>query len=399
MSNNDSRYDSYTLHSMAHYRNDNEATVETPMRRRKESDATDHRIRQHNGPTPPNKNNHKRKKIFRILLTLVLVVFYAAGIYLYHAISDVQNTLDNTFTATDLKKLRNVSAVLKQGKPISVLLLGTDTGDLGRTDKGRTDTMMIATINPQSKRVTLTSIPRDLKVTIDDSGEPYSKINAAYTFSGVSGAVDTVQDTLHIPIDYYILVNMGGLKKLVNAVGGVTITPLLTFKYEDADVVEGKTVHMNGKQALAYSRMRYDDPRGDYGRQDRQRQVIRAIVKKGTKLTTLSTQYDDILETMEKNMQTDLSYDDILTLISKYKSAAGEIKSHTLQGQDTYLGGVSYQVATAKEKERVSKLIRKELGLKPSKKSFRDESYSSYNSDNYNDNYGYDNSYDYGYGY
>ncbi|MEE5988789.1 LCP family protein [Ligilactobacillus equi] len=399
MSNNDSRYDSYTPHSMAHYRNDNETTVETPMRRRKESEATDHRIRRHNGPTPPNKNNHKRKKIFRILLTVVLVIFYAAGIYLYHAISDVQNTLDNTFTATDLKKLRNVSAVLKQGKPISILLLGTDTGDLGRTDKGRTDTMMIATINPQSKRVTLTSIPRDLKVKINDSGEPYSKINSAYTFSGVSGAVDTVQDTLHIPIDYYILVNMGGLKKLVNAVGGVTITPLLTFKYEDADVVEGKTVHMNGKQALAYARMRYDDPRGDYGRQDRQRQVIRAIVKKGTKLTTLSTQYDDILETMEKNMQTDLSYDDILTLISKYKSAAGEIKSYTLHGQDTYLGGVSYQVATAKEKERISKLIRKELGLKPSKKSFRDESYSSYNRDNYNNNYGYDNSYDYGYGY
>ncbi|WP_225349948.1 LCP family protein [Ligilactobacillus equi] len=395
MSNNDSRYDSYTPHSMAHYRNDNEITVETPMRRRKESEATDHRIRRHKGPTPPNKNNHKRKKIFRILLTLVLVIFYAAGIYLYHAISDVQNTLDNTFTATNLKKLRNVSAVLKQGKPISILLLGTDTGDLGRTDKGRTDTMMIATINPQSKRVTLTSIPRDLKVKIDDSGEPYSKINSAYTFSGVSGAVDTVQDTLHIPIDYYILVNMGGLKKLVNAVGGVTITPLLTFKYEDADVVEGKTVHMNGKQALSYARMRYDDPRGDYGRQDRQRQVIRAIVKKGTKLTTLSTQYDDILETMEKNMQTDLSYDDILTLISKYKSAAGEIKSYTLHGQDTYLGGVSYQVATAQEKERISKLIRKELGLKPSKKSFRDESYSSYNSDNY----GYDNSYDYGYGY
>ena len=69
---------------------------------------------------------------------------------------------------------------------------------------------------------------------------------------------------------------------------GITIKPLLTFKYEDADVTKDKTVTMNGKQALSYSRMRYDDPEGDYGRQKRQKQVIEAIVNKSLSVSAVS---------------------------------------------------------------------------------------------------------------
>lgn len=73
---------------------------------------------------------------------------------------------------------------------------------------------------------------------------------------------------------------MGGLEKMVNAVGGVTVNPTLTFKYGAADVTKGKKVTLNGKQALDYSRMREEDPLGDYGRQKRQRQIIQKLVIK-----------------------------------------------------------------------------------------------------------------------
>ncbi|KRL04896.1 LCP family protein [Liquorilactobacillus oeni] len=323
-----------------------------------------------------SKNSHrkinihsKRKKICAIALLLVLVIFYGAGLYAHGLLGDAKKTLDKTYQKTNVKKLRNVSQVLKEKKPFSVLLLGTDTGDLGRSDKGRTDTIIVATINPDTKRATLTSIPRDTQVKVSGDSSSYEKINSAYTNGGTAAAVKTVQNTLHVPLDFYLLVNMGGLRKLVDAVDGVTITPLLTFKYSAADVTKGKTVTLNGKQALAYSRMRYTDPEGDYGRQKRQKQVIKAIVNKLLSVKSLSN-YQKILDTVEDNMQTDLTYDDMITVETNYKDAANSIKSYVLKGDDAMINGLSYQIASAEEKKKVSNRIRNELGLDPSTENF-----------------------------
>ncbi|KRL38942.1 LytR family transcriptional regulator [Liquorilactobacillus uvarum DSM 19971] len=306
-----------------------------------------------------------------------------------------KETINKTFKQTNVKKSRNVSQVLKDKKPFSVLLLGTDTGDLGRSDKGRTDTIIIATVNPQTKRATLTSIPRDTQVKISGSENAYDKINSAYTIGGTAAAVKTVQNTLHVPIDFYLLVNMGGLRKIVDALGGVTVTPQLTFKYSYANVVKGKTVKLNGQEALAYSRMRYSDPEGDYGRQKRQKQIITAIANKAASTASLAN-YKKILSTIEDNMQTDMTYDDMLTVETNYKSAANSIKSYVLQGTDATLDGLSYQVVSAKEKKKISNKIRAELNLKPSTKTFYGqvgETYSSDSSYSSNSSYSSGNSY------
>ena len=342
--------------------------------------------------------HRKRKRLFTILLVLALVIFYGGGAYLYHMLANAKSAVNETYTATNIKKSRNVSKVLKAKKPISILLLGTDTGDLGRTDKGRTDTLIVATINPSTKRVTLTSIPRDLQVKVPGSIDSYDKINAAYTIGGVSTAIKTVQNTFHIPIDFYVLVNMGGLTKIVDAIDGVTVTPPLTFSYEDAHVTKGKKVTLNGKEALSYSRMRYDDPLGDYGRQKRQRQIITAIIKKSLSVSTLSS-YKELLNTLEENMKTDLTYDDIMTIVSEYKAAGQSIKSYTVQGEEAMIDGASYQVASAAVKQKNSDRIRNELGLEPSDAEFTgrvdyDDSYDSTSTttstyDNtYSDSYG-----------
>ena len=314
-----------------------------------------------------------RKRICWTLLALTLIVFWGAGTYIYHILNSAKDTLDKTYNGSNITKSRDVSSVLKDKRPISILLLGTDTGDLGRDDTGRTDTIIVATLNPETKTTTLTSIPRDTKVKVPDSINSYDKVNSAYTIGGVSTAIETIQDTLDIPIDYYVLVNMRGLTQIVDAVGGITIKPLLTFKYEDADVTKGKTVTMNGKQALAYSRMRYDDPEGDYGRQKRQKQVIEAIVNKSLSVSAVSN-YQKLLKSIGSNMQTDLTYGDMITIATSYKDAGQTIESNVLQGQDTMLDGLSYQVASASEKKKVSDAIRKQLGLDASTKSFDDDS-------------------------
>ncbi len=325
-------------------------------------------------PSHVKKRDPKlRKRICWTLLALTLIVFWGVGTYIHHILNSAKDTLDKTYNGSNVTKSRDVSSVLKDKRPISLLLLGTDTGDLGRDDTGRTDTIIVATLNPETKTTTLTSIPRDTKVKVPDSVNSYDKVNSAYTIGGVSTAIETIQDTLDIPIDYYVLVNMRGLTQIVDAVGGITIKPLLTFKYEDADVTKGKTVTLNGKQALSYSRMRYDDPEGDYGRQKRQKQVIEAIVNKSLSVSAVSN-YQKLLKSIGSNMQTDLTYGDMITIATSYKDAGQTIESNVLQGQDTMLDGLSYQVASASEKKKVSDAIRKQLGLDASTKSFDDDS-------------------------
>ncbi|GAJ25814.1 cell envelope-associated transcriptional attenuator LytR-CpsA-Psr [Liquorilactobacillus sucicola DSM 21376 = JCM 15457] len=352
-----------------------EELIDTPMRR---NNGSSHRKKSPRG---------KRRLTCTILLGLILILFYGTAFYAYNMLGVAKDTISKTFKQTNIKKSRNVSQVLKDKKPFSVLLLGTDTGDLGRSDKGRTDTIILATVNPQTKRATLTSIPRDTQVKIKDSENSYDKINSAYTIGGTKSAVETVQNTLHVPIDFYLLVNMGGLRKVVDALGGVTVTPQLTFKYSYADVTKGKTVKLNGQEALAYSRMRYSDPEGDYGRQKRQKQIIKAIASKAASSASLAN-YKKILATIEDNMQTDMTYDDMITIETNYKEAANSMKSDVLQGSDAMLSGVSYQIVSAKEKQKVSDRIRSELNLKPSTEEFYGQVNENYSNNTYSSNGG-----------
>ena len=127
----------------------------------------------------------------------------------------------------------------------------------------------------------MTSIPRDTAVHISGSNNEYDKINSAYTYGGTDLAVKTVEKTLDIPINFYMLINMGGLVKVIDDLGGVTVTPPLTFSYQNVSVTKGKTVKLDGKQALSYSRMRDDDPQGDYGRQKTSKTNFNGHYQKG----------------------------------------------------------------------------------------------------------------------
>nr|WP_252899000.1 LCP family protein [Secundilactobacillus odoratitofui] len=186
------------------------------------------------------KPRKRHRGLLWSLLIVVLILVTGGVAYGYHAYNDAKNTFSKTFEAGQTNKLRNVDDVIKNGKPFSILLLGTDTGALGRSDVGRTDTLIVATINPKKETAYLTSIPRDTRVQVKGDSQPYEKINAAYTIGGASSAVTTVENLLDIPIDFYAIVNMGGLEKMVDAVGGVDLVPTMTFKYGNANVVKGQ---------------------------------------------------------------------------------------------------------------------------------------------------------------
>lgn len=305
----------------------------------------------------------KGKKIFLIIFGIVAVlvigiVGVAAKLYF-----DVSNSMQQTYESVERDRedrIRENDVDLSQQDSFSVLLMGIDTGDLGRVEQGRSDTMMVATISPQDNQTTVVSIGRDSYVDIVGHGTT-DKINHAYAFGGPAMAMNTVEKFLDIPIDHYVSINMAGLKELVDAVGGIEVDNEITFSQDGFDFAIGRT-SLNGEQALAYSRMRYEDPNGDYGRQERQRKIVEGIVKKVLSLDGI-TQYQTILNAVEQNMKTDMSFDDMRTLAFNYRSAFQTIKQDQLQGEGFMQDGISYQRVSDEELARVQKELKAQLNL------------------------------------
>ncbi|MFD1485803.1 LCP family protein [Lacticaseibacillus baoqingensis] len=321
-------------------------------------------------PQPPIHHHHhhhhhprrKRHPIFRWVVGIVVLLLVAIGGYGYYLYASVQHTANKTYIP--LKKGKTSTSDLKYKKPVSLLLLGTDTGDLGRTEaRGRTDTMIVITLNPQMKKTTMTSIPRDTMAQMIGAGNTeIQKINAAYNLGGAEMTVDSVTSLLNVPINYYAVVNMGGLTKIVDAVGGVDVTPTLSFTNSGYTFTKGKAIHMNGKQALAYSRMRYEDPNNDYGRQQRQQQIIMSILKAAPSFQSLAN-FKTLLSSVEGNLRTNLTFDDMTSMFSNYRGAAKNVKQDHMQGVGANILNASYQVVSTKELQRVSDEIRSNLGL------------------------------------
>ncbi|HAP5591975.1 TPA: LytR family transcriptional regulator [Enterococcus faecalis] len=301
----------------------------------------------------------KGKKIFAIIFGIILVLFLAVvgmGAKLYW---DVSKSMDKTYETVERSKKSQVN--LNNKEPFSVLLLGIDTGDDGRVEQGRSDTTIVATVNPRDKQTTLVSLARDTYVDIPGQGKQ-DKLNHAYAFGGASLAMDTVENYLNIPINHYVSINMAGLKELVNAVGGIEVNNNLTFSQDGYDFTIGK-ISLDGEQALSYSRMRYEDPNGDYGHQERQRKVIEGIVQKVLSLNSVSN-YQEILTAVSDNMKTDLSFDDMKKIALDYRSAFGKVKQDQLQGTGFMQDGVSYQRVDEQELTRVQQELKNQLNTK-----------------------------------
>ncbi|WP_054677537.1 LCP family protein [Lacticaseibacillus sharpeae] len=299
---------------------------------------------------------------FLIISLFGLILVLAA--YGFRMYADTKNAIGDTFAQISG---RNATAKIKNEKPLSFLLLGTDTGALGRKTKGNADTIIVVTINPKKKQTTMVSIPRDTLADIKtgSSTPNFHKINSSYLLGGSTVAVKTVENLINVPIDYYVTVNMGGLSDIVDAVGGIDV--YVPFSWDDtehdAGIFTKGEAHLDGKRALQFARMRHDDPEGDYGRQKRQQTVIKAIMKKVLNAGTL-TNYKPLLQTLKGNMQMNLTFDDLVGIGSNsgYRKALQHVKRDQIKGVGAYINRASYQVTQTSELQRVSDLLRGQLG-------------------------------------
>ncbi|WP_278951441.1 LCP family protein [Lactobacillus apis] len=294
-------------------------------------------------------------RICGIVAVLCLSCGLAWAAHMYFALHSAIDGQDGN-TAT--------SARIANRQPISVLILGVDQGLEGRHDKGNSDTIILATANPGKNKATMTSIPRDTLANIlGDPGDKYDmfRVNSAYGIGGSKASMNTVSALLNVPINYYVEVNMKALKSLVDAVGGVDVNVPFKFSYDWCDFHKGKQ-HLNGRHAVAYVRMRHDDPRGDYGRQMRQRQVINAVVHKAVSVNSIAN-YRKLVKIFNKYVRTNLTFNDMLALALTYRGCSQNISSGYIQGHDAWINGSSIQVASTEELQKASNKMRANLEL------------------------------------
>ena len=167
-------------------------------------------------------------------------------------------------------------------EPFTLLIMGIeDYATDGQN--GRTDSLMFATVNPKTQKISLMSIPRDSRVPIVGKNKE-DKINAAHAYGGEEMAIKTVEGFLKVPVDHYLKIDFQGFKGIVDAVGGVTVDvpfdfgSVQTWITTKIEFKQGQQ-ELNGEEALAYVRMRKQDPNGDYGRAARQRQLLAAVAQ------------------------------------------------------------------------------------------------------------------------
>ncbi|MCS6958710.1 MAG: LCP family protein [Pseudanabaenaceae cyanobacterium SKYGB_i_bin29] len=258
-------------------------------------------------------------------------------------------------TAIDWQGLlqgRNVKEVWLEalGKNLTttyqVLILGVDrgVGQSGAKFSGRTDTIMLIRFDPQGK-ITLLSIPRDTQVQIEGVGT--AKINAANVYGGVEAVQTTLQELLpQVRIDRYVRIDTGGLRAVIDAIGGVEIDVPERMYYEDKtqglliDLQPGKQT-LNGKEAEAFSRFR-GDTNADIGRIQRQQMLLQSVQKKlGQPWTILRLK--SLIETMKDHIDTNLTAEEMIALSAFSLSLPpSQITTLTLPGQPLLENDVSY---------------------------------------------------------
>lgn len=302
------------------------------------------------------KKHRTRRQIFRRVFFLSMLIFTLMGFGLLYA----YNLLDKIESAeipTNDKELGIKEDVFEDKKIINILLFGVDEKNSQHT--GRSDSIMIATLDKQHKKIKLTSIMRD--TYLDIPGKGMDKINHAYSIGGPELAIKTINQNFDMNIREYATVDFFGLEKIIDTLGGleVNVKPnevsFINNGVRNMNKLDGKNgkllqssgnITLTGRQAVAYSRIRKTG-NGDYERTERQRIVLEKIINKG--LNAGITKYPALLDAMLPHVETSLSKSEILSYgTSVITSGIKTIDKFRIPAdgyvEDARINGISYVV-------------------------------------------------------
>ncbi|HEY3425808.1 MAG TPA: LCP family protein [Negativicutes bacterium] len=287
------------------------------------------------------------KKIFFGVVGLIVFFITVAGVAIYSFVSTIEVP-----TSSSAKEQENISAITpnvpidKTGNRINILLLGVDDGDPGNVESPRrSDTMIVASINPTDRTVELLSIPRDTRVNI--AGRMgYNKITEAYFYGGSDLAVRTVSEFLQIPINNYVVIDWQAFIKIVDILGGVDLKIERDMNYEDP--YENLSIHLHkgnqhldGKKAGEYVRFRHDEL-GDIGRVRRQQYFLEALTNQLLQAGTI-LKIPSLLTTITHYVKTDLNSYTLLKVANILKDIkADSLHTDMVPGDFATINNSSY---------------------------------------------------------
>lgn len=260
-------------------------------------------------------------------------------------VNPVATTDDEKLTDEEVDRLLHPN--LDRKDPFCILLLGVDERP---SDRGRSDTMILLSIQPAKHSALAISIPRDTRVLIPQR-EAYDKINHAYAYGGTALSVAAVERLFGVPIAYYMKTNMEGIVDIVDTIGGVDVDNARSFTYEGVTFPKGEQ-HLDGANALLYVRMRKEDPNGDFGRTQRQRQLLSAIIDRVVSFRSLG-KLPHILSKLSEDVRTNLTSGDLFELATEYKSEINQIDTLYLNGAGRAIGGIYYYTIQPEDRETI----------------------------------------------
>ncbi len=320
----------------------------------------------------------KKSNSFRKILTLMIIVFFVA-IFAILLFANNKEILigklgENSYISTFLSKLSKENSSKDPGFSLpfglrrqNILLLGVDSNgaDSDLWVGTRTDTMIVLNIDPKTKTVNALTIPRDSKVYLP-KGMGIQKINAAHAIGGVDMTKQTIEDTLGIHIDRYIMVHDDAVREIVKALGGVDIYVEKDMHYNDnagklhINISKGKH-HLTEKDVVEYLRFRHD-ALGDIGRTQRQQWFLRGLLAEIQKPETIA-KIPKIISVAGKYIKTDMSVYEMTQYASLAKHFDKDnIESAMLPGAPNKHGYTSYWILDPKmTQEVVNRLIYRQM--------------------------------------
>jgi polyisoprenyl-teichoic acid--peptidoglycan teichoic acid transferase len=313
-----------------------------------------------------SRSTRKKRKKLRpwrlIALFLVLIIIGGVSYYAYDIFHSAKNAANKIYQKLDTSKIKNTRAEDKieiTKDPFTILLAGVDNQGGG---EGRSDVLLLLTVNPKTKQVYELSIPRDSRTYIPAAGKK-TKITESYSYGGIEAAIGAVNEIIDVPIDYYITTNFQGFEDIVDTLGGVKVDVPFTFKAQLTESLKWKTyqkgpMYLNGNEALGFVRMRKSDPQGDFGRNERQKQVIKAIIDKGTSFTSIP-KIDNVLGDLGDNVKTNIPPSKLASFIQLYSNLkSSKINNLKLHGYDQYINNIYYYIPERKSIDELNQTIK-----------------------------------------
>ena len=298
------------------------------------------------------------KLIMSLLLTMVVIAAAAfAYIGTVGADSKYSKMLNSFLKDLSPREQKGFNLPVLQQKQ-NILIVGVDSnGEAADKFKGtRSDTMILVNLDPRSHSINAISIPRDSKVYLaGDYG--VQKINAAHALGGIDLTLKTVEDTLGIKVDKYVLVNNEGVKKLVDALGGVPVYIEKDMYYNDnagkLHINLSKGLHvLNGEQVEGYLRFRKDGL-GDIGRTSRQQWFVKAVLEKVQSPSAIP-KIPEVLNIASTYVRTNLSLYEMSHIAAALRNIdMNDVEFATLPGAPSKKGYISYWILDPEKTQEV----------------------------------------------